>query len=92
MRVYTLYVSTPDFHLPSLWITRSEISPPVASTVAAPMCNECNDTRLGSTPALSAIWWMALVACLYIVSYFNRIPDLKRSQGRVFRHGNIDRH
>lgn len=43
--VYVLYVS--DVHLPSLWITRSEISPPTARVDAPPIRSECKAKSLG---------------------------------------------
>ena len=44
-RVYALYVS--DFHLPSRYITRSEMSLPAASVVDPPIRNECNANTSG---------------------------------------------
>ena len=56
-QVHALYVS--DLHLPSLCITRSEMSPPAASVVAPPICNECKANSSGLRPDSAATSWAA---------------------------------
>ena len=63
--MYTLEDSE-DLHLPSLWITLCDTSPPAASVVAAQIRNEWSPTSLGSSPALAATWRSAARASGYL--------------------------
>ena len=47
-REYALYAS--DLHLPSLCITRSQMSPPATSVVAPPIRDECKANLSGLRP------------------------------------------
>ena len=65
-RAYGLYAS--DLHFPSLWITRSAMSPPDARAVAPPIRNECNAYSWGLLPDFATTSLTARRAALYLTT------------------------
>ena len=66
LRVYALYAS--DFHLSSLCVTRSDISPPAAIVVAPKIRNECRANSSRFRPDFTIISLIARSARPYLTT------------------------